>query len=276
MSREIKRVPLTFDWPLDKTWEGYINPFYVLCEACLQGQTWAGWWLQKICYLLSMMADASVSDEPMHPWLYEFPMAPYELRPEMKALYPSGSGKMPPREAYELMRPTPDMAALFDGITKIVHEGKPHTLFNSRSQDEYKVYRALVRASKVKDFGHCKACDGTGIKPEFQKQHEAWRRTDPPEGDGWQVWQTVGEGSPITPVFPTAETLVDYLSTYGTIWDQERATRGSSMPSGPWRREAAEAFVKMGSSIGSMVGIPGKGLLDGARDIDKIMEPAQG
>jgi hypothetical protein len=27
MSREIKRVCLGFDWPLNKTWYGYLNPY---------------------------------------------------------------------------------------------------------------------------------------------------------------------------------------------------------------------------------------------------------
>ena len=28
-------------------------------------------------------------------------------------------------------------------------------------------------------------------------------RREPPIGDGWQVWETVSEGSPVTPVFAT-------------------------------------------------------------------------
>lgn len=37
MGRTLKRVPLDFPWPLNKTWEGYLNPFSDLaskCEAC--------------------------------------------------------------------------------------------------------------------------------------------------------------------------------------------------------------------------------------------------
>jgi hypothetical protein len=36
MGRELRRVPLDFDWPINKTWEGFLNPHYVAkkCEAC--------------------------------------------------------------------------------------------------------------------------------------------------------------------------------------------------------------------------------------------------
>ena len=36
MGRELERVPLDFDWPLNRPWRGYINPFHtaVRCAAC--------------------------------------------------------------------------------------------------------------------------------------------------------------------------------------------------------------------------------------------------
>lgn len=34
---------------------------------------------------------------------------------------------------------------------------------------------------------------------------------DPPKGDGYQLWETISEGSPITPVFATPEKLAKWL-----------------------------------------------------------------
>lgn len=34
MGRELKRVPLDWDWPLDKIWKGYINPYSKYCGNC--------------------------------------------------------------------------------------------------------------------------------------------------------------------------------------------------------------------------------------------------
>lgn len=53
-----------------------------------------------------------------------------------------------------------------------------------------------------------------------------------PTGPGWQVWETVSEGSPATPVFATKEELIDHIVKYGM--------------GGIFRyvsREAAERFV---------------------------------
>jgi hypothetical protein len=78
---------------------------------------------------------------------------------------------------------------------------------------------------------------GTRPPPrQIKAAHDAWESTDPPKGDGWQLWETVSEGSPITPVFATAEGLIDHLTTVGTSWSKGE----------PMRREAAEALVRDG------------------------------
>jgi len=34
MSRNLKRVPINFDWPLHKIWSGYVNPYYKQSTKC--------------------------------------------------------------------------------------------------------------------------------------------------------------------------------------------------------------------------------------------------
>ena len=34
MSRTLKRVPTSFDWPLNQTWTGYVNPYHQLAGEC--------------------------------------------------------------------------------------------------------------------------------------------------------------------------------------------------------------------------------------------------
>lgn len=53
----------------------------------------------------------------------------------------------------------------------------------------------------------------------------------------WQVYETVSEGSPVTPPFETREELIDYLATHGDFWDQHRGD-------GPWQRDSAQRFVR--------------------------------
>jgi len=53
----------------------------------------------------------------------------------------------------------------------------------------------------------------------------------------YQVYETVSEGTPVTPHFATKEELIDYLVEHGDEWDQQRGHGG-------WSRANAEAFVK--------------------------------
>lgn len=59
------------------------------------------------------------------------------------------------------------------------------------------------------------------------------------EATWFQVWETVSEGTPVTPPFATREELVDYLVKNGDFWDQKCGHGGYS-------REQAEAFVNAG------------------------------
>lgn len=62
----------------------------------------------------------------------------------------------------------------------------------------------------------------------------------------FQVWETVSEGTPVTPPFATEAELVEYLATHGDFWDQKRGD-------GPWPRESAAKFVGTGWAPSLMV-----------------------
>jgi len=67
MGREVKRVALDFNWPLDKTWEGFLNPHYQECVVCNgRGSTSDELWLNSIVYLLMMLGERK---HGLHPWL---------------------------------------------------------------------------------------------------------------------------------------------------------------------------------------------------------------
>ena len=53
----------------------------------------------------------------------------------------------------------------------------------------------------------------------------------------YQVYETVSEGTPVTPHFATKRRLVDYLVEHGDFWDQHRGHGG-------WLRANAERFVE--------------------------------
>lgn len=67
----------------------------------------------------------------------------------------------------------------------------------------------------------CATCEGHGSVEAYPGQRaeaEAWESSEPPTGEGWQLWETVSEGSPISPVFGTAEELAVWLTTPDSCW----------------------------------------------------------
>jgi hypothetical protein len=81
--------------------------------------------------------------------------------------------------------------------------------------------------------------------PPNRKYYRPWKDE---EATWYQVWETVSEGTPVTPPFATKEELIEYLVANGDFWDQERRKRRSerypvAMNCDPWPRQQAEAFV---------------------------------
>lgn len=87
--------------------------------------------------------------------------------------------------------------------------------------------------------------NGDGSLMEFWEwdggppDREYYRPWTDAEATWLQVWETVSEGTPVSPPFATPEELIDYLAEHGDFWDQKRGD-------GPWKRANAERFVKSG------------------------------
>lgn len=210
MGREVKRVALDFSWPMDTVWRGFVNPHYKKCAACSgSGVTVARQRFGDLVSLL-MLSGSDAANGTCHPYFQGGP-------------FYSSSGKVPPREMVEL-------TALL--------AGRGPSAFGHDAIDRMRAeQKILVAAGLPKEWGYCAPCNGEGTDPATQAAYEAWQPTEPPAGDGWQIWETVSEGSPITPVFPTKEALIDYLVEGGDGWDRRRNAGG-------WDRENAEKFVQ--------------------------------
>lgn len=69
------------------------------------------------------------------------------------------------------------------------------------------------------------------------------RRWTKEEATAIQMYETVSEGTPVSPVFETKEELVDYLVKHGDYGDQHGVDIGWQ-DSACWSRPAAERFVR--------------------------------
>lgn len=202
MGRELKRVALDFEWPEDKVWEGYLNPHYAKshnCEACNgRGETFASQRLGDLVSLLMLSGTDALRGE-CHPYLRQAPLY---------ATQGMACGK--------------DMAELTAALA-----GREPSFLGHNSCDKWAAKKKIVAAAGLPEgWGTCPACNGGGTiweSPEAEQAAEEWTRTEPPVGDGYQIWETVSEGSPISPVFATPEELAQHMA--GKQWG---ADKGSS------------------------------------------------
>jgi hypothetical protein len=73
-----------------------------------------------------------------------------------------------------------------------------------------------------------------GPPPNPYYYHPKWE-----SAEWYQMYETVSEGTPVTPPFATKEELINYLVEHGDFWDQHRGAGG-------WDRANAEHFVGSG------------------------------
>jgi hypothetical protein len=244
MGREVKRVALDFEWPMKKTWRGYLMPVELHsteCKACSgSGQN----------AMTRVIADAFYDQDGFgNRWTYEYGTAldgsPADRPPwRIKGDCRRWCGDLTQDEIQGLV----DKGRLYD-LTHDFVPGKgwqpkeppviptPEQVkeWDSRSMGHDAINRWTLietRAKRYGIWGNCDVCQGEGElwKSDEQKlAHEAWEPSDPPEGDGWQMWETTSEGSPISPVFETPQELARWLA------DNNASTFGSDTASyGTW------------------------------------------
>lgn len=261
MGRELKRVPLDFDWPVHKVWRGYLNPHNtaVQCEHC-QGtgsspfarhlkDQWYGNAafkpedrgsvpFQPTDEIVRRLAERNVTHSP---GFYGFGEAAVAREAERLARHFNGSWSHHLNAA--------DVAALVAGnrLFDFTRTWAPETGWVPKDPP-YVPSPQEVNEWSLSGLGHdscnqwivvgaecdrlgqettCSHCKGEGSiwpSPEDEARFEAWQLEDPPTGVGFQIWETVSEGSPISPVFATAVELAQHMAT--TRWG---ADKGSSV-----------------------------------------------
>jgi len=75
------------------------------------------------------------------------------------------------------------------------------------------------------EWRKCSDCRGTGVFADKLDAYEAWEPYEPPAGDGYQLWETTGAGSPISPVFENLEEMATWCADYATTFGSIRQSR---------------------------------------------------
>jgi hypothetical protein len=249
MGREIKRVALDFDWPLNKVYEGFLLPERLheeKCPACENGYSAHAQHLNALWYGYVPFDPRSTGSTPLQ---YDTP-AVRAFAERNLAHSPDyyGTGFVArDREAQRLANlwngmwshhlAQVDVDALVEG-----HRLHDFTHVWVKGDGWQKIdppvtpTAAQVNEWSLSGFGHdsinasvairarceregaeveCPQCQGhasTEAYPGQRAEAEAWEPTEPPTGDGWQLWETTSEGSPISPVFATSDELAVWMS----------------------------------------------------------------
>lgn len=230
-------------------WEGYRNPHFVKChqcEACSgnglspEAQNLSDKWYGNAPF--KPEDRGSVPFLPTHPIIWARAERSIERSPEF---YGAGQAAIE-REAQRLADlfngswshhlNHDDVAALLesDRLLDLTHTWTKETGWQPKDPPHIPTPEEVNSWSLV-EFGHdginnwivvreeckrlglnatCSHCDGEGSvweSDEAKQMAEEWAPTEPPAGDGYQMWETVTDGSPISPVFATPEELAQYM-----------------------------------------------------------------
>lgn len=246
MGREIKRVPLDFNWPLNSQWIGYLNPYRSFdCKEC------DGSGYNQATKQLS--DDWYDFDNTGRKWCYNI------TQDEVNALV----------KEHRLIDFTHNFMQDKGWVKKIPEYVPTAEEVNKWAKSAPMGHDALnrgicirTRAKRLGVYGLCEHCKGEGIiyfSEKLQQLEENWyndERYDPPQGKGYQLWETVSVGSPVSPVFETPEELASWL-----VKNDNSVTRDCVYEE--WLN-----FIKKEMSSISMVCNNGK-MMSGVKAIDK-------
>lgn len=246
MGRELKRVSMHFDWPIGKIWAGYINPYSdgakrcAVCdgtgaspEAKLLQDTWYGYVPFKpedrgsVPFLPT---DKCVITRAMQNQQCNNPTSPGVIQESKRLCAIFNSCWMHHVNA-------DDVAALVEAgrlydFTRIWTKGEgwkpknPPYIPTPREVNEWSLVglghdslnQWVVCKAECERLGvesMCPTCHGHGEiwhSNAAKALYEKWKRVEPPKGRGYQIWEAVSEGSPVSPVFATPEELAQWMT----------------------------------------------------------------
>lgn len=240
MGRELKRVPINFQWEIDKLWCGYNNPHEVhKCKACDGGYSKEyeelrdEWYYGKDGENYLPNPFRATARYNANAWnnniteddvkvllkadrLWDFTRVPInETQKEIvkEKIADGGNSWLPFDNGYI---PTPQE----------VNEWNLKGFGHDSSNAYYCIKARLKREGKPYLCGNCKGTGEDWQHPKAKRLHKNWKPYDPPTGEGYQLWTTTNEGSPMTPVFSSLDELCEYCENESiSVFGHNTATK---------------------------------------------------
>lgn len=241
MGRELKRIALDWSFPIGQTWTGYLNPHIAKRQKCLKcngtGFSLGYRLLDAVWYrhgearellltalaghhalprpLLRFVASEIQSDEG---WFCRLDQR------DVDALVKAGRLWLFTRAPINEAQREAVAQKIAAGGSSWLGEDNGHRPtaeeVNAWSRgfrhDSINAWICIDARAKRYGIGQlCGTCRGTGHTrdADLSRRIRAWRPTEPPAGEGYQIWQTVSEGGPVSPVCATPEALAHWMAT---------------------------------------------------------------
>lgn len=275
MGRELKRVPLNFDWPIDEIWKGYINPYWKhhrTCEMC-DGSGYS----QKAKYIADQWygdVQFDPNETGSEPFTFDMPEVRqiakrninigididpyYENRIRLEALRLCRHFNR--QWSHHLSQEDVNVLAEELRLMDFTHIFDRENGWRRR-EDGYIPTAREVNIWSLSGFGHdsinryicieakcnrlgievnCPYCNGGGNlwpSEEIKQAYEDWKDYDPPIGEGFQLWNTTTEGHPMSPVFSTLDELCEWCAANTTTFASYTASKEE------WRQMLDDGLV---------------------------------
>lgn len=235
MGRVLKRVPFDFDWPMNKAWAGYTNSAEAEAQECTScdgsGYSSHANHLRTLWYGNSEFRPedrGSVPFRPDDPDVIRVAQSILDASPSFCVKTDDSVHREATRLCHLFNKAwchhlnDDDVQALFEQGRLAEFEACPSAEELNRwslhgiGHDE--INRWICVKSECERLGKpwkCPQCSGKGRtfpSGALEQAAENWQRTEPPAGDGFQLWEIVTEGWPISPVFKEPEDLARYMT----------------------------------------------------------------
>lgn len=238
MGREVKRVSLNFTWPLNKVWEGYLNPYWNHSKKCkdCDGMGYSPFAknLHDMWYGYVPFSPEQTGSKPFLPTTKAIRALAERNVTRSPSYYGKGESAIQ-KEAERLCQhfnknwmyhlSQEDVDVLFEKgrLRSFTHHPTAEEVnewsISGLGHDSTNQWICIKnRCKKANEETSCPICKGEGHiwdSVENEKLYEEWQSYEPPAGEGYQLWETTSEGSPVSPVFDTPEKLADYLASHG-------------------------------------------------------------